>query len=71
MVLGSTAASRLQAIAAVYVAGTGSTPVVGVYTSWRSIVAAFALHTLHYYAQYTMPGGLVYRSMIGMHLAAV
>ena len=63
--------SRLQATVAVYAAGTGSTPAVGVYTSWRSIVVAFALCTLHYYVRYTMPGGLVYCATMGMHLAAV
>ena len=48
MMLGSTAASRLQATAAIYAAGTGLTPVTGVYTRLRSIVAALAPYTLHH-----------------------
>ena len=46
--MGSTAASRLQATAVVYAAGPGLTPVAGVYTRLRSIVAALAPCTLHH-----------------------
>ena len=38
--LGSTAASRLLMIAAIYVAETGLTPVVGVYTRKQSMFAS-------------------------------
>ena len=48
MVLGSIAASRVQATAAVYTAGTSSTPVVGMYTGLQLIAAAFAPRTLYY-----------------------
>ena len=48
MVLGSTAANRLQATAAVYAAGTSSTLVAGMYARLRLIVAAFAPCSLHH-----------------------
>ena len=48
MVFGSTAVSRLQVTTAVYTAGTGSTPVVGVYTRLQSIDAVLAPCALHH-----------------------
>ena len=48
IVLGSTAASRLQTTAAIYVVGTSLTPVIDMYTRLQSIAAALAPHTLYY-----------------------